>query len=61
MLHSSFSHFVPNLTIGAPVVKSLRKSIPKHFFDCHLMVQEPEKMIDDFAEDRKSTRLNSSH
>lgn len=33
-------HFVPNITIGAPVVKCLRKAIPKHdvVFDCHMMV-----------------------
>ena len=40
-------HFVPNLTIGAPVVKSLRK-IKKAYLDCHLMIEEPEKYIDDF-------------
>ena len=40
-------HFVPNLTIGAPVVKSIRK-IEKAFLDCHLMIEEPEKYIDDF-------------
>lgn len=42
-------HFVPNLTIGAPVVKSLRKvtSLP---LDCHLMIDAPERYIKDFAE-----------
>lgn len=40
-------HFVPNLTIGAPVVKSLRK-IKGAYLDCHLMIEEPEKYIDDF-------------
>lgn len=40
-------HFVPNLTIGAPVVKSLRK-IQGAYLDCHLMIEEPEKYIDDF-------------
>jgi ribulose-phosphate 3-epimerase len=42
-------HFVPNLTIGAPVVRSLRKvtSLP---LDCHLMISSPEKFIKDFAE-----------
>jgi ribulose-phosphate 3-epimerase len=40
-------HFVPNLTIGAPVVKSLRK-IDQAYLDCHLMIEEPEKYIDDF-------------
>lgn len=40
-------HFVPNLTIGAPVVKSLRK-IKEAYLDCHLMIEEPERYIDDF-------------
>lgn len=40
-------HFVPNLTIGAPVVKSLRK-MKDIFLDCHLMIEEPEKYVDDF-------------
>ncbi len=40
-------HFVPNLTIGAPVVKSLRK-LKNIFLDCHLMIEEPEKYVDDF-------------
>lgn len=40
-------HFVPNLTIGAPVVRSLRK-IDKAFLDCHLMISQPQKYIDDF-------------
>ena len=42
-------HFVPNLTIGPPVIKSLRKftSIP---FDVHLMISPVHKYIKDFAE-----------
>jgi len=40
-------HFVPNLTIGAPVVQSLRK-IKNAFLDCHLMIEEPEKYVEDF-------------
>lgn len=39
--------FVPNLTFGAPVVKCLRK-VTQLFFDCHLMVVDPEKYIEDF-------------
>ncbi len=41
-------HFVPNLTIGAPVVKSIRK-ITKLPLDVHLMIEDPERTIDDFA------------
>lgn len=40
--------FVPNITIGAPVVKALRKitTLP---LDVHLMIVEPERYVDDFA------------
>lgn len=38
------SHFVPNLTIGAPVVASVRRHLPNAFLDCHLMVSEPHKV-----------------
>ena len=41
-------HFVPNLTIGAPVVKSLRPNT-EAFLDCHLMCTKPEILIDDFV------------
>ncbi|RHZ89898.1 hypothetical protein Glove_9g184 [Diversispora epigaea] len=41
-------HFVPNLTIGAPVIKALRQHTDA-FLDCHLMVSNPEKWVDDFA------------
>lgn len=41
-------HFVPNITIGAPVVKSLRK-VTKLVLDVHLMIENPEKYIPDFA------------
>jgi len=40
-------HFVPNLTIGAPVISSLRQHT-NAYLDCHLMVEHPEKWIDDF-------------
>lgn len=42
-------HFVPNLTIGAPVVKSLRPTT-KLPLDVHLMIEEPERYIEDFAQ-----------
>jgi ribulose-phosphate 3-epimerase len=41
-------HFVPNITIGPPVVKSIRTatSLP---LDAHLMIEEPDRFIEDFA------------
>ena len=42
-------HFVPNLTIGPPVVQALRKHTDL-FLDCHLMVDNPEVLLDDFAD-----------
>lgn len=41
-------HFVPNLTFGAPVVKCIRKCSDK-VFDCHLMISDPLKYVDDFV------------
>jgi ribulose-phosphate 3-epimerase len=41
-------HFVPNLTLGAPIVKCL-KPVSKIPLDVHLMIDEPEKYIGDFA------------
>lgn len=41
-------HFVPNITIGPPVVASIRK-ITKLPLDAHLMVEEPAKFVDDLA------------
>ena len=42
-------HFVPNLTLGPPVVKSLRRAtrLP---LDCHLMIENPDQYIAEFAE-----------
>jgi ribulose-phosphate 3-epimerase len=42
-------HFVPNLTLGPPLVKSLRKAtrLP---LDCHLMIENADQFIADFAE-----------
>jgi len=42
-------HFVPNLTIGPPVTRSLRKAT-KLPLDCHLMIENPDQFIADFAE-----------
>ena len=42
-------HFVPNITLGPPVVKSLRKAtnLP---IDCHLMIENPNEFIPAFAD-----------
>jgi ribulose-phosphate 3-epimerase len=42
-------HFVPNITIGAPVVKSIRR-VAKVPLDVHLMITDPDRYIDGFAE-----------
>ncbi len=42
-------HFVPNITLGPPVVKSLRKAT-KLPLDCHLMIEHPDEFIPAFAE-----------
>ncbi|MEW5760344.1 MAG: ribulose-phosphate 3-epimerase [Candidatus Thermoplasmatota archaeon] len=41
--------FVPNITIGPPVVKSIRKTT-KLLFDTHLMIEKPENFIEDFVD-----------
>ena len=41
-------HYVPNLTIGPPVIKALRKHT-KLLFDVHLMISPVHKYIEDFA------------
>ena len=40
-------HFVPNMTIGPPVVASIRK-ITRLPLDAHLMIEKPERFLDDF-------------
>ena len=47
-------HFVPNLTIGPPVIKSLRKHTDL-YFDCHLMMSKPGEYLEAF----KSAGANS--
>ena len=42
-------HFVPNITIGPPVVKSLR-AVTQLPLDCHLMIENPDQYITGFAE-----------
>ena len=41
-------HFVPNITIGPPVLKSLR-AFTKLPIDCHLMIEDPDQYIEDFC------------
>jgi ribulose-phosphate 3-epimerase len=42
-------HFVPNLSLGFPVIRSLRKAT-KLTLDCHLMIEHPDDFIPDFAD-----------
>jgi len=39
-------HFVPNITLGPPVVRKIKTELP---LDCHLMIKHPEKYIEDFV------------
>lgn len=42
-------HFVPNLTLGPPIIKSIR-GVTKTPFDVHLMMDNPMVLVDDFIE-----------
>ncbi|KII93861.1 hypothetical protein PLICRDRAFT_121998 [Plicaturopsis crispa FD-325 SS-3] len=43
-------HFVPNITMGAPILTCVRKGVPDIFMDCHMMVAQPEKWVNDIAD-----------
>ncbi|KAH9846815.1 ribulose-5-phosphate 3-epimerase [Lenzites betulinus] len=43
-------HFVPNITMGAPILACVSKGVPGIFMDCHMMVSNPEKWVDDIAD-----------
>jgi len=43
-------HFVPNITMGPPVLACVAKAAPGIFMDCHMMVAQPEKWVNDIAD-----------
>ncbi|KAG6851204.1 hypothetical protein H0H93_015214 [Arthromyces matolae] len=43
-------HFVPNITMGAPILSCVSKGVPGIFMDCHMMVAHPEKWVNDIAD-----------
>ncbi|MDY5008297.1 ribulose-phosphate 3-epimerase [Candidatus Allofournierella merdipullorum] len=51
MLHFDVmdGHFVPNISFGAPVLKSLHAALPDAFYDAHLMISHPLQYAGDFA------------
>ena len=42
--------FVPNITIGLPVIKSLKKRFDDIIFDVHLMIDKPERYVEQFVD-----------
>lgn len=43
-------HFVPNITIGPPVVKAIRSHAPEAFLDVHLMIEQPDPYVGAFRD-----------
>ncbi|RAL20179.1 ribulose-phosphate 3-epimerase [Lujinxingia litoralis] len=52
-------HYVPNITIGLPVVEALRQALPDAFLDVHLMIDNPDDFVGPFA--RAGADLVSFH
>ena len=50
MLHYDVmdGHFVPNISFGVPVLKSLHKGMPAAFYDVHLMISHPLQYAEPF-------------
>ena len=59
MLHYDVmaGHFVPNISFGVPVLKSLHKNLPDAFYDAHLMISHPLEYVKAFA-DAGATLIN---
>lgn len=51
MLHIDVmdGHFVPNISLGVPVLESLHKALPDAFYDVHLMISDPLAYVEPFA------------
>lgn len=51
MLHYDVmdGHFVPNISFGVPVLKSLHAALPDAFYDVHLMISRPQDYLEAFA------------
>jgi ribulose-phosphate 3-epimerase len=49
LLHVMDGHFVPNITFGPPLVKSIRSSTDA-ILDCHLMISHPTKYVEAFCD-----------
>lgn len=43
-------HFVPNISYGPGIVKATKKAAPEAFLDVHLMIEEPDKYVENFVE-----------
>ncbi|KAK8850534.1 ribulose-phosphate 3-epimerase [Kwoniella newhampshirensis] len=43
-------NFVPNITMGAPILSCVQKNVPDIFMDCHMMVADPAKWVPEIAQ-----------